>query len=101
MINLLLSDGDWKVAHSLALFEEDDVLCVSDREGERVDCVRAGVNDVSPMSHLNADQPDQTGVPVVTYKGVGRTYAIAAKGMFLYSLIFWDPFQDVRAVVQS
>ena len=60
--------------HSLALFEEDDVLCLSDREGNRIDCIRAGLDSKKP-----ADQ-DETGQTVVSYTGVGRTYAIAAKG---------------------
>merc|ERR1712080_61811 len=35
---LQIIDGDWTIPHSLALFEESDVLCVANREGQRVDC---------------------------------------------------------------
>ena len=31
------------MVHSVALFEEDDVLCLSDREGRKIDCLRAGL----------------------------------------------------------
>ena len=34
--------GDWTVVHSLVLYEPEDVLCVADREGQKVDCVGAG-----------------------------------------------------------
>ena len=62
------------MVHSVALFEEDDVLCLSDHEGRKVDCLRAGL-----VLAKRADQ-DETGIKVVSYTGVGRTYAIAAKG---------------------
>ena len=64
------------MAHSLALFEEEDVLCVSDRENAKIDCMKAGLR--WPVEGP-ADR-DETGVAVITYTGVGRTYAIAAKG---------------------
>lgn len=68
--------GEWNVAHSLALFEQEDVLCVSDRENAKIDCMKAGLR-------WPIDGPvdrDETGVAVITYTGVGNTYAIAAKG---------------------
>merc|ERR1712117_467263 len=34
---LKIIKGEWNVAHSLALFEEEDVLCVSDRENAKID----------------------------------------------------------------
>ena len=73
---LLTAEGEWNVAHSLALFEEEDVLCVSDRENAKIDCMKAGLR--WPVEGP-ADR-DETGVAVITYTGVGRTYAIAAKG---------------------
>ena len=64
------------MAHSLALFEQEDVLCVSDRENAKIDCMKAGLRwpIEGPVDR------DETGVAVITYTGVGRTYAIAAKG---------------------
>ncbi len=64
--------------HSLALFEDEDVLCLSDREGQRIDCIRAGLR-------VNEDN---TGEDVITYTGVGRTFAIAAKGNILVMAMF-------------
>jgi len=74
--------GEWNVAHSLALFEEEDVLCVSDRENAKIDCMKAGLK-------WPIDGPvdrDETGAAVITYTGVGNTYAIAAKGTALLSV---------------
>ena len=67
------------MVHSLALFEEEDVLCLSDRDNDKVECVRAGVGPVRSNPALSTEE-DLTGRPVVTYKNVGRTYAIAPKG---------------------
>jgi len=75
-------NGNWQVPHSLALFEETDVLCVADREGGRVECINAGLQ--KPL-HANRDD---TGRSVVNYnqKVIGRPYAIAAKGTALLVL---------------
>lgn len=63
----------------MALFEETDVLCVADREGGRVECIRAGLQKT-----LHANR-DDTGKRVVNYReGVGRPYAIAAKGIDMF-----------------
>ena len=67
-------EGDWNVPHSLALFDESDVLCVADREGERVDCMKAGIE-----RPLYANR-DETGQKITSYKRVGRPYAIDSKG---------------------
>lgn len=37
--------GELSVPHALALVEERDLLCVADRENERVQCVNAGLHD--------------------------------------------------------
>ena len=71
---VIIEEGDWEVPHSLALFDESDVLCVANREGERVDCMKAGIE-----RPLYANR-DETGQKVTSYKGVGRPYAIDAKG---------------------
>ena len=60
--------------HSLTLFEDEDVLCLSDREGKKIDCVRAGLN------RPQFANVDETGNEVVTYTGVGKTYAIDSIG---------------------
>merc|ERR1711981_724180 len=73
-------DGDWDVPHSLALFEESDVLCVANLEGQRVDCMKAGIE-----RPLYANR-DETGQKVTSYKGVGRPYAIDGKGTALLTV---------------
>ena len=75
-----IAEGNWQVPHSLALFEETDVLCVADREGGRVECINAGIQ--KPL-HANRDD---TGRRVVNYnqKVIGRPYAIASKGYFTF-----------------
>jgi len=74
--------GNWQVPHSLALFEDTDVLCVADREGGRVECIQAGLQ--RPL-HANRDD---TGRRVVNYNQriIGRPYAIASKGTALLVL---------------
>jgi len=73
-------DGDWTVPHSLALFEESDVLCVANREGQKIDCMKAGIE-----RPLYANR-DETGQKVTTYTGVGRPYAIDGKGTALLTM---------------
>jgi len=75
-------NGNWQVPHSLALFEDTDVLCVADREGGRVECIHAGLQ--RPL-HANRDD---TGRRVVNYNQriIGRPYAIASKGTALLVL---------------
>ena len=55
--------------HSVALLEDKDVLCVSDRENAKIDCMRAGLKN-----------KNKTGVAVITYNGIGKTFAVATKG---------------------
>ena len=79
--------GEWTIPHSLALFEDEDVLCVADREGGRLDCLRAGLTQPAM-----ADR-DETGLAVISYAGVGRPYAIAAKGTAVLSVSGGDPIK--------
>ena len=79
----LISAGRWSVPHSLALFENSDVLCVANREGQEVSCMRAGL-DSSP--HFGGR--DVTGSQVTNYKNLGRVYAIAEKGTFTCILTY-------------
>jgi len=81
---LKIIKGEWNVAHSLALFEDEDVICVSDRENAKIDCMRAGLR--WPVGGAPLKDKDETGVAVITYTGIGRTFAIAAKGTALLSV---------------
>jgi len=73
--------GRWNIPHSLALFENSDVLCVANREGQEVSCMRAGL-DSAP--HFGGK--DVTGTQVTNYKNMGRVFAIAEKGTALLSI---------------
>lgn len=77
---LKIIKGKWNVVHSLALFEDKDELCLSDREGQKIDCIRAGLN-LPKVADL-----DETGKEVVTYTGVGRSFAVAVKGSTILSV---------------
>jgi hypothetical protein len=68
--------GKWSVPHSLALFEDSDVLCVANREGQEVSCMRAGL--------FSYPAKDVTGTQVTNYKNMGRVYAIAEKGIVVF-----------------
>jgi len=67
--------GDWKVVHSVVLFEPEDVLCVADREGKKIDCVGAGLR-----------YPQFMGQVSTTLQGVGRVYGLAGRGSALISV---------------
>ena len=87
MINIkkpFFTEGNWQVPHSLALFEETDVLCVADREGGRIECIHAGLQ---LQRHANRDD---TGKRVVVYDQsiIGRPYAIASKGKYNMTLTY-------------
>jgi hypothetical protein len=60
----------------LALFEDSDVLCVANREGQEVSCMRAGL--------FSYPAKDVTGTQVTNYKNMGRVYAIAEKGIVVF-----------------
>lgn len=72
------------------------MLCVADREGGRVECIRAGLQ--RPL-HANRDD---TGRRVVNYNQriIGRPYAIASKGiqdiLFSYGLNFAAYFNGLK-----
>jgi len=67
--------GDWNVVHSLALFQEEDTLCIADREGGRVDCVGAGLN-----------HPQFLGSKIVEADNLGRVFGIAGRGSALLAV---------------
>ena len=63
-----LLDSEWNVPHSLVLFERADVLCIADRENERVDCIKAG------LQLPRYANKDDTGMKVVSYPGLGERW---------------------------
>ena len=67
--------GDWNVVHSLVLYEPEDVLCVADREGQKVDCVGAGLRLAQFRGSVST-----------TVRDVGRVYGIAGRGTALLAV---------------
>lgn len=67
--------GDWNVVHSLQLFEDEDILCIADREGERVVCVGAGL-----------EHPQLSGAQFTDVARLGRTFGIAGRGNALLAV---------------
>ncbi|XP_013780668.1 peptidyl-alpha-hydroxyglycine alpha-amidating lyase 2-like [Limulus polyphemus] len=64
---------DMLVPHSLTLLENLDILCVADRENERILCYSAGLQGSSP------------GLLVKNFhKNLGRVFAVAARDDHLY-----------------
>lgn len=82
-------EGDWTVVHSIVLYEQEDILCVADREGRQVECVGAGLKS-----------PQFRGQSASQIKGLGRVFAIAGRGAALLAVngkgSYFDP--EVRGV---
>jgi peptidylamidoglycolate lyase len=68
-------EGDWTVVHSLALYEQEDLLCIADREGKQVECVGAGLR-----------APQFRGQSSTKLSGLGRVYGIAGRGTALIAV---------------
>merc|ERR1712059_126201 len=68
-------EGDWNVVHSLVLYEQEDVLCVADREGRKVECIGAGLR-----------APQFRGQKATVLPGLGRVYGIAGRGTALIAV---------------
>merc|ERR550519_1276788 len=73
--------GDWWVVHSLALYEDEDVLCIANREGEKIECVKAGIHSpqltgqrLAVLDRASLGQP------------LGRMFAIAGRGTALLAV---------------
>ena len=60
--------GEWNVVHSIVLDEEEDMLCVADREGKKVECFNAGLKS-----------PRFLGRSMNIIPNLGRVYAIAGR----------------------
>jgi len=77
-------ERDWAVVHSIVLYEQEDILCVADREGRQVECVGAGLKS-----------PQFRGQSASRINGLGRVYAIAGRGAALLAVngkgSYFDP----------
>jgi len=67
--------GEWTVVHSIVLYEPEDVLCVADREGMKIDCVGAGLR-----------MPQFRGSMSSSIRDVGRVFGLAGRGTALLAV---------------
>lgn len=69
------SDGrQFSVPHSIALIEDLNLICVADRENERIQCFSADITD--------DERALPTGILITKAENVGRIYAIREKSKF-------------------
>jgi len=74
--------GEFFVPHSLALIEDLNLLCVADRENERIQCFSAGL-DGSMRNPLHRRAYIPTGKFFTKAEGIGRIFAIREKDHYL------------------
>lgn len=70
--------GEFFVPHSLALVEDLNLLCVADRENERIQCFAAGISPKG--AHQRFVSP--TGTFVTKAEKIGKIMAIREKSEF-------------------
>jgi len=68
-------EGDWNVVHGIVLYEQEDILCIADREGKKVECVGAGLR-----------APQFRGQSATVLPGLGRVYGLAGRGTALIAV---------------
>jgi sugar lactone lactonase YvrE len=74
--------GEFFVPHSLALVEKMNMLCVADRENERIQCFTAGCH-----SHQHPRSVAPVGTFVTKAEGLGRVYGVRHSGNNLYGIV--------------
>lgn len=74
--------GQFWVPHSLTLVEDMNMLCVADRENERIQCFTAGLEN---RQHPRNVAP--TGTFVTKAEGLGRVYAVRYEGHNLFGIV--------------
>jgi peptidylamidoglycolate lyase len=90
--------GEFFIPHSLVLIEDLNVLCVADRENERIQCFAAGLNDEgSAAHHPRAYIP--TGTFFTKAEHIGRVYAIREKQHYLVGVTSRDEKRQVAPQV--
>ncbi|VDK18032.1 unnamed protein product [Anisakis simplex] len=73
---ILPEDGEFWIPHSLALIEDMNLICVADRENERIQCFSAG------LVEDNRNIP--TGIFITKAENIGRVFAIREKRIFFF-----------------
>lgn len=71
-----LDNDAFLVPHSIAVDDDLDIVCVADRENERILCYNAGTKP-------NDSGLDTTGVLMMKAESTGRVYAVRIKGSVL------------------
>ncbi|VDN08398.1 unnamed protein product [Thelazia callipaeda] len=68
-------DDDFLIPHSLALIEDMNLICVADRENERIQCFSAGI--------ANDERALPIGILITKAESIGRIFAIREKKHYL------------------
>lgn len=71
-------EGEFLVPHSLSLIEDMNLICVADRENERIQCFSAGL--------MEGIRSIPTGIFITGAEDVGRVYAIREKEHYLIGI---------------
>jgi len=82
-------DGEFWTPHSLALIEDLDLLCVADRDNERIQCFSAGLGRRSIP----------TGIFFTKAEGIGRVFAIREREHYLIGVTDSDSSGQIDAQV--
>jgi len=80
-------DGEFRVPHSLALIEDMDLLCVADRDNERIQCFSAGLGHRSIPA----------GIFFTKAESVGRVFAIREKEHYLIGVTSSDGSDELQS----
>jgi DNA-binding beta-propeller fold protein YncE len=89
--------GEFFVPHSLTLIEDLNLLCVADRENERIQCFAAGLVDDGLRHHPRAYIP--TGTFFTKAEHIGRVYAVREKQHYLVGVTDRDEQRQVEPQV--
>ncbi|KAF1768460.1 hypothetical protein GCK72_000272 [Caenorhabditis remanei] len=93
-INAAIEDGqpsEFAIPHSLALIEDMNIVCVADRENQRVQCFSAGLSE--------GDRTLPTGIPITSATDIGRVFAIREREHYLIGVT--GKSEDVEAQMFS
>uniref|UniRef100_A0A8R1HR21 peptidylamidoglycolate lyase n=1 Tax=Caenorhabditis japonica TaxID=281687 RepID=A0A8R1HR21_CAEJA len=83
--------SEFVVPHSLSLIEDMDVICVADRENQRVQCFSTGLSE--------GDRHVPTGIPITSANDIGRVFAIREREHYLIGAT--GDSEDVQAQMFS
>ncbi|CAD5111618.1 DgyrCDS913 [Dimorphilus gyrociliatus] len=74
----IIGEGDFAIPHSLAINEDLDIICVADREHERITCYKAGIRDKAYTGLKIGQINENVGrVFAIEFGSNGRLYAVS------------------------